>query len=394
MKIAQVVPYYSPVIGGVEAICQSISEELVRRGHEVHVLTANRDHKGATRRHMECQEIINGVHVFRFRSYASIGHHALFPGILSVLRAGNYDIIHCHGYRQPQSEISALVGQWLSTPTILHIHGGFYANTIGKKIYYGLFDQLARIKILSRFNHYITLSKVDKQRLLELNIKPRAISIIGNAADPSAFIKVDTSDFIKKYGLEGKSVILYLGIMRKHKRPDLLVEALSKIVKSVPEAFLLLVGPDEGEWAMMERLGHELGVSSHFRWIGPLQGPEKHAAIECAAFLALASDEDPYPIAVLEALAHGKPILTTHVIGQAEIITQSRAGLVVAPGDVEALADAALKLLRDDKLRAEISENARHLALKSFSIDSMINEMEDLYMQLEKFGFRSSMGAG
>jgi hypothetical protein len=46
LKVAQLVPYYAPVIGGVEVVCQYISEALVARGHEVHVFTANRSHKG------------------------------------------------------------------------------------------------------------------------------------------------------------------------------------------------------------------------------------------------------------------------------------------------------------------------------------------------------------
>lgn len=382
MKVAQVLPYYSPVIGGVEAICQSISEELVLRGHQVHVLTARRDHKGELRSPLERQETINGVHVSRFRSYGHVGHHAFFPGIVRSLQSGCFDVIHCHGFRQPQSEIGSLVGRRTSTPTILHVHGGFYADTIGKKLHYGAYDALARVGLVNRFDHYVALNALDERRLLQRGVSSDSISVIGNAAEPAAFKAADTSEFRRKHGLEGLDVILYLGILRRHKRPDLLVRALPSILNRAPNAFLLFVGPDEGEWVETERLGQTLGVADRFRWIGPLLGAEKHAAIECAAFLGLPSDEDPYPVVVLEGLAHGKPIVTTNVIGQADVICRANAGLITAPGDVEAIADAASKLLEDGTLRAELSINAKNLAQSKYSIKGMVDKVEALYRKI------------
>ena len=125
LKVAQLVPYYAPVIGGVEVVCQYISEELVARGHEVHVFTANRSHKGSPRREMPVLEMINGVNVHRFRSYVNVGHYGLFPGFIPALKSGGFDIIHTHGYRQPQSEIGSRMGAKMNVPTIMHAHGGF-----------------------------------------------------------------------------------------------------------------------------------------------------------------------------------------------------------------------------------------------------------------------------
>ena len=187
LKIAQLVPYYSPVVGGVEVVCQYISEELAERGHEVHVFTANRAHKGSPRLHEPKNEVINGVNVHRFRSYLSVGHYGLFPGFISSLRKGGFDIIHAHGYRQPQSEIGSRLGAWLDVPTILHVHGGFYASGGPKQLWYSLYDWLARRQKANMFDHFIVLSEVDQQRLLELNIDRGNISIVRNAAENQAF---------------------------------------------------------------------------------------------------------------------------------------------------------------------------------------------------------------
>jgi glycosyltransferase involved in cell wall biosynthesis len=382
LKVAQLVPYYFPVIGGGEVVCQYISEELVNRGHEVHVFTANRNHPGSPRLDMPRDEIINGVNVRRFRSYVNVGHYGLFPGFISPLLKGGFDIIHAHGYRQPQSEIGSRIGARLNVPTILHVHGGFYAASRMKRVLYELFDRSARKRKVNMFDHFIVLSEADQKHLLELNVERSRISIIRNAAENQAFKIVDSTRFRKKHGLNGKKIILYLSILHHYKRPELLVRALPKLIDKVPEVFLLLAGPDAGELEKIRDLGNKLSVTKYYKWIGPLRGKEKHEAFECSEFLALPSDEDPYPLVLLEAMAHNKPVLTTSVVGQASVISANESGLVINPGDLDGIVDGATRLLTDPMYRKKIGINGRRLAEKMFSVKSVVDEIEMLYMRL------------
>jgi glycosyltransferase involved in cell wall biosynthesis len=382
LKVAQLAPYYSPVIGGGEVVCQYISEELANRGHEVHVFTANRNHKGSPRLRMPRDEIINGVNVHRFTSYVNLGHHGLFPGFVSPLRRGRFDIIHAHGYRQPQSEICSRIGARMNVPTILHVHGGFYTRSQLKGIFYGVFDKLARWHKVNMFDHFIVLSELDHDRLLGLNIDPARISIIRNAAESQAFEPTASTDFRRKYDLDGKRIVLYLSILHHYKRPDLLVRALPKLIDKVPEVFLLLVGPDAGELKKINELGKRLGVTAYFKWIGPLKGAEKYEAFDCSEFLALPSDEDPYPLVLLEAMARSKPVLTTSAVGQATVIRANGAGIITTPGDLEGIVDGSIKLLTDPAYRKTTASNGRLLAERMFSVQSVVDEIEMLYMSM------------
>ena len=382
LKVAQLVPYYSPAIGGVEVVCQYISEELVKRGHEVHVFTANRTHKGSPSPKMPRDEVINGVNVHRFRSYVNIGHYGLFPGFISPLRKESFDIIHAHGYRQPQSEIGCRLGAQLNVPTILHVHGGFYTRSRLKRVLYALFDRLVRKQKASIFNHFIVLSEVDQQHMLELNVDRGSISIIRNAAENQAFEMVDPRQFRKKHGLEGKRIILYLSILHHYKRPELLIRALPEVIDKVPDVFLLFVGPDAGELGKIRELGKKLSVTMHYNWIGPLQSKEKHEALECAEFLALPSDEDPYPLVLLEAMAHKRPVLTTSAVGQASVIRANEAGIIITPGDLDGIVDGAIRLLADPIYRNRIGGNARRLAERMFSVSAVVDEIEMLYTRI------------
>jgi glycosyltransferase involved in cell wall biosynthesis len=382
LKIAQLTPYYAPVIGGVEVVCQYISEELVSRGHEVHVLTANRFHKGSPSVTLPSYETIKGVHVHRFRSYLNIGHYGFFPGLTGPLTQEGFDIIHCHGYRQPQSEIASRFGARNKVPTVLHVHGGFYTRSRLKRLLYDTYDWSARRHLTNRFDHFIALSEPDLDRLVQLNVARDNISVVRNAAEPQAFQSANSAAFRKKYGLEGKKVVLYLSILHHFKRPDLLIQAFPRILAQAPDAFLVLAGPDAGELAKVQQLAKKLAVTDHYRWIGPLRGKEKHEAFECAEFIALPSDEDPYPLVLLEAMAHGKPLLTTSVVGQAPMIERNEAGIIIAPRDLSSLIDGAVRLLTDPPYRDSIGRNARRLAERTFSARAVVDEIETVYGHL------------
>ena len=343
------------------------------------MFTANRNHKGAPRLHMPRSEVINGVNVRRFRSYVNVGHFGLFPGFISPLMKERFDIIHAHGYRQPQSEIASRIGARLNVPTILHVHGGFYTRSRLKRLLYAQFDRSARKQKANRFDHFIVLSEVDQKHLLELNVDRSSISIIRNAAENQAFERIDSTRFRKKHRLDGKRIILYLSILHHYKRPDLLIRALPKLIDNEPEVFLLLVGPDAGELGKMHELGKRLGVTMHYKWIGPLQGREKHEAFECSEFLALPSDEDPYPLVLLEAMAHNRPVLTTSVVGQASVISANESGIIITPGDLNGIVDGAIRLLTDPVYRKTIGSNARGLAERMFSTKAVVDEIEMLY---------------
>jgi glycosyltransferase involved in cell wall biosynthesis len=382
LKVAQLVPYYAPVIGGVEVVCQYISEELVARGHEVHVFTANRGHKGSPRRELPIREEINGVHVHRFRSYVNAGHYGVFPGFISSLRRDGFDIIHSHGYRQPQSEISSRIGARRNIPTILHVHGGFDTRNRAKRLLYSLFDQAARRHKANVFDHFIALSEGDRDHLLALNVPQSRISIVRNAAENEAFEARSSTLFREKYGLVGKKVILYLSILIHYKRPEKLIRVLPRLIEKEPNVFLLFVGPDAGEVEKIGKLAESLGVTEYYEWLGPLQGEEKHEAFECSEFLALPSDDDPYPLTLLEAMAHGKAVLTTTGVGQASVIKAHDAGIVVSPGDLDGIMEGAAKLLTDERYRSATGANARRLAERMFSVGAVVDEIEGLYADL------------
>ena len=115
--------------------------------------------------------------------------------------------------------------------------------------------------------------------------------------------------------LFGRRVLLFLGRICLMKGCDLLIRAFAKTAHIDPNCILVIAGPDEDSWQDdLVKLAASLGIENRIVWPGPLYGDSKHAAFDLADAFVLPSHCETFPVAVLEALAHGKPVLLTDKI--------------------------------------------------------------------------------
>ena len=96
----------------------------------------------------------------------------------------------------------------------------------------------------------------------------------------------------------------------------------------------------------------------------------------------LASLDEMFPVAVLEAMAAGKAIVATRVGGVPESVQEGQTGLLVPPENADALADAILKLLMNPKLRIEMGTRAREAAQNDFSVESQTPRLEAVFARV------------
>ncbi|MCL6495750.1 MAG: glycosyltransferase family 4 protein [Ignavibacterium sp.] len=385
LNIAQVVPYYYPSIGGVQGVAQYIAEGLAKLGHSVDVITAYRDHKGRPPMNVPHFEIVNDVHVYRYKSILNIGHMSYMPDLFIHLLRHKYDVIHYHGYRHPLCDISAIIGKLKNSVTILHSHGPFFHKGEISKLkhfLYNLYDKIASFTTLKLTDKIIVFNQWEIDNFRKLKVDDSKFEMVLNAAEEDSFKTFIPASFIKKHNLEGKKIILCLGIVNESKRQDLLIEALPLIIKEVPEAFLILAGPDGGLMEIVNRKAKDLKVEKYFKHIGPVFGEEKHRAYEAADIFALTSDKDAYPLVIAEAMAHGLPIVATKAKGPLSMIHNGLDGVLVEKQDIINIAQAIIKLLRDEKLRLTISENAKKNALENHNAIKSVEKIEKIYYQL------------
>jgi len=165
---------------------------------------------------------------------------------------------------------------------------------------------------------------------------------------------------------------------KSHKRLDQLLRAFAVVHREVPDARLVLVGqgPLEGE---LFRLARSLGL--HDRVL--FTGFREDAPRVCSTFdvFALSSEHEGLSIALIEALALGKPAVVTDVGGLSEVIEDGRQGYIVPVGQASALAGRIVKLLQDPELRTRMGAEGRARA-ELFDIRNSVRRMEQVYQEI------------
>jgi glycosyltransferase involved in cell wall biosynthesis len=218
---------------------------------------------------------------------------------------------------------------------------------------------------------------VIKRQLIEQNgIEPSKIEVIGSAVDLEKFNPMrDRMKFRRELGLAGETpLIANIGMIRPDKGQLFLVEAARLVLTQRPDARFVIVGQGTGFRKLGEKVRNAI---SHARLAGKIfivgyrwDTPDIFAACDMVAIASLHTEASP--IVLREAFASGRPVIATTVGDIPEIIDHRRNGLLVQPGDSNALASAILEFLNNEPLAAQCGANGLRYAREHFSFDTMM----------------------
>jgi glycosyltransferase involved in cell wall biosynthesis len=188
----------------------------------------------------------------------------------------------------------------------------------------------------------------------------------------------------KEHGLRDEDVALVcVARLEKQKNHAMLLEAFARALGAEPRAHLLLVG-DGGCRKALELRACELGLESKVRFLG--QRADVPQILGTADIFVLASQNEGNPLALMEAMAAGLPVVATAVGGVPELIVDRKSGLLVMPGDCEGLALAMLRLFRSAEMRRTMAACAAEQALQTFSASRMAQAYMELYERIQAGG--------
>jgi glycosyltransferase involved in cell wall biosynthesis len=169
----------------------------------------------------------------------------------------------------------------------------------------------------------------------------------------------------------GTPVVLLVARLVEKKGVDLLIRAAA-LLRARGADFMVRIAGDGPEWARLQRLVHELEVADRVTFLGPLMESEVRAEYGRASVFALPcqllpnGDRDGLPNVLLEAMSHGLAVVSTTLAGVREAVVDGESGLLVAPRDEVALADALERVLADGALRARLGAKARQYVAERF----------------------------
>lgn len=291
------------------------------------------------------------------------------------------DVAHSQGARADfYCAFAAAAAGVKAVSTVAMPVEGFDVGFLKKRIY-KLLNSLAEKKI-SRF---ITVSKSLAAALVEGHgIPAPKVSLIPNPVDlaeldPGNF---DAGPVIEKFSLRGRLVLGALGRLEWQKGYPCLIEALSLMLKTEPELgkkLVCLVAGAGSLGAALREQAAAAGLSDNIVFCGEISsGRDFLGALDIFLMPSLLEGQ---PLALLEAMAMGKAIVSTDIPGIKETAVNGVEALLVPPGDARRLAEAVLGLLHDAPRAAELGRNARKKAA-SFGLTEYIERHAALYSSL------------
>jgi len=208
------------------------------------------------------------------------------------------------------------------------------------------------------------------------------IAVIRNGVDVDRFDGAGRAAMRATLGLADDEVaLLHVAVLRPEKGHAVVLRALRRVVDSAPRVRLLLVG-DGPERASIERDVAALGLGRHVALLGQRDDVERLLAAGDVALLSSFDRVETFPMALLEAMASGLPVVATRVGSVAEMVDEGESGLLVPPGDDAAFAAALLRLSLDGMLRRRMGVRARDRVRADFTRQRMVAARETLYEAL------------
>lgn len=377
LRIAHVTATFPPYRGGTGNVCYHNARELARLGHEVHVFTAAAPGSPA-------EELLDGIRVRRLRTLARVGNAPVLPGLPGALRG--FDIVHLHYpfFGGESAAFGAVRGRQILVITYhqdvlldgpLGLAAWALTNTVGR------LALRAADRILFTSLDYAGASRI---RPL-LRGREAQIGELPNGVDVGRFHpKLDASSLRARLGIGAQERVALLvgGLDRAHyfKGVSVFLEALARLDPSIRG---VIVG-DGDLRTSYEARSAALGLDGRVTFAGRVSDEELPGYYRMAEMAVLPSTTmgEAFGLVLVEAMACGRPAVASSLPGVRTVVDDGRDGLLVPPGQPEALAAAIGTLAEDDALREQLGARGRAKVVARYAWEQLGVRLETLYRGL------------
>ena len=288
--------------------------------------------------------------------------------IRRIVEGDGVDLVHAHGYK---ADFYALLATRMAkAPVTATCH-----NWLGESGTMRAYARLDRY-LLRFFDGIAAVSESVAEQLGQARVRQRVHVIPNGVPMPCSGSRSTFADQIR---MGDRIVVGTVGRLSSEKGASFLIEAAAKICPDFPRAFFVLVGDGPMRSALEARV-RELGMEGQFLFTG--QRHDVQQIYRAFDIFVLPSLEEGMPMALLEAMAAGLPVVATKVGGVPDIVNDPSVGTLVDPGDANAIATGIRDLLSDRSRREEIGSKGRKRVEESFSAAAMARRYVELYQQV------------
>lgn len=377
MKIAHITATFPPYPGGTGAVCYNNALHLARRGHDVHVFTANHPPGNYT--------YPAEITVHRLPVVFRVGNAPLLPGLFGLQ---GFDLVHLHFpfiFGQEIVYLKSLVGH--IRYVITYHQDVILSGLLGQGI--RLHETVLGKYILLRA-HKLLFTSMDyayHSRLTPLvKSYPQKVGEMPNGVDADRFRPgVDGSALRKMYNiLPDDRVVLFVGGLdtpHYFKGVDVLLRSMSRIVD--PTVKLLIVGDGDLRPSYVQLAG-ELGLSNRVIFCGRVPDellPAHYAACDLLV-LPSTTQGEAFGLVLLEAMATSKAVVASDLPGVRTVVDSGENGLLAVPGDAVDLAEKICVLMEDEARRRAMGIRGREKVESNYTWQAVVQRLEQVYEEV------------
>ncbi len=353
MKIVQVMPNFG--IGGAEIMCENLIYEQVKLGHDVVVISMYDYHSAITER-LEAA----GVSIIYLGKKSGLDISMIWK-IKKTLKELSPDVVHTHRYCAQYAIPAAILARVKRRVHTLH---SIATKENGK---------LGRVLNKFFFKHCcltpVALSEAVRETVVkEYKLKKEKIPVIYNGIDLSKCVpKID-------YSADGNIKIIHVGRFVEVKNHKGLVDAFEIFHAENPKSELWLIGDGEKRVEIQTYIKGK-SIEGDVKFFGVQNNV--YGILHDADIFTLTSIYEGIPMTLIEAMGTGLPIVATSVGGIPNMLTNNESAILTAVESQE-IADAFLKLAKDEGMRKKLGQNAFSRSLE-FSSEKMAKEYIEIY---------------
>ncbi len=351
-------------LGGMERQAAALAPRLVARGRPVAVFTC--PSPGARRLLVPRREDRGDVPV------VWLPRRLFEPLLPLLLEAGRYEWLYAVGLMM--GAIGARVGPIVGAPLAVQLPCGGPYGDMADLARLCPADRSAVARDLSRAT-LVAISAEIRAEVLAAGFRPEQVVTIPNGVDCAG---VAAAPPVQPCG-PGVRTVLFAGRLHPQKGLEVLLDAFARVTAGTPDVRLVLAG--EGPLRQeLERQRDALGLSGRLVLLG--RRDDVWGLLRGATVSVLPSRAEGVSVALLEALAAGCPTVASRIAPNEEVLAPpegAAAGVLVEPGDAEALAEALQRLLRDQAARAALADAGRARVRAAYSLDAVAAAYDALF---------------
>lgn len=314
------------------------------------------------------------------RSPYSLKNFLAYQQLKSLMLKEQFEILHCH---TPMGGVLArLAARKVKVPFVIYTAHGFHffkgASCINWLFYYHVEKVLARYT-----NVLITINQEDFKNASKFHYKNNGeVKLIpGVGIDTTQNIQVKNSNLKKELGInEELTIITSVGELSKRKNHQVIIRAMSQVIKKYPKTLYIICGTG-AKYGQLKKMIIKLQLQNNVRLLGYRSDIKEILKItDCFVFPSL---QEGLPVAVLEAMNAGLPIICSQIRGNTDLIENGKGGYLVKGNSVKEYADSINKILGNKKISRYMGEwNKKRI--KMFDQHLVQKSMKEIYKKSSK----------